>query len=82
MGEIKLTDREKQVYEALRDHPLCSSQIARAANITTSSPSETAAHFCIKLVKKGLAEKCGTRMFPEWKRLPSPPSSSTLSEGA
>jgi hypothetical protein len=71
MNGEKLTDRERQVYEVLCDHPMGASQIARKAGIKTTSPAETAAHYCIRLVKKGLAEKCGTRMFPGW-RLPLP----------
>lgn len=72
MSGIKLTTREQQVYDALTNKPQCASQIARAAFVSTSSPSETAASFCIKLVAKGLAEKCGTRRFPSWRRLPTP----------
>lgn len=67
--EPKLTPREKQVYDALSptfSRP--SREIAQYAKIRTSSPSETAAHYCIKLVAKGIAVKCGTAMFPEWKR--------------
>ena len=69
---MKLTPRQKQVYEALPfvdfEHP---GIIARKAGVRTISSSETAAKFCIQLVKLGLAEKGGTRMFPLWRRAPS-----------
>ncbi|KQP61040.1 helix-turn-helix domain-containing protein [Methylobacterium sp. Leaf108] len=75
MSDIKLTPRERQVFEALSPtFARNSREIAKLAGIRTSSSSETAAHYCIRLVAKGLAEKRGTAMFPEWKLAAPPPS--------
>jgi len=64
----KLTPRQHQVHEVLTHAWQTSSQIAMAAKITTSSPSETAAKFAIQLTKLNLAEKGGTRSHPMWRR--------------
>lgn len=66
---IKLTPRERQVLDVLTIEPLSAYEIARRANITTVSRSETAAKFCIALVKKGLAVKSGWRQYPKWARV-------------
>lgn len=67
---LHLTPRQKQVLGALTDEFDWAGAIARRAGITTTSPSETAAKFCIQLVKLGRAEKGGTPMFPKWRRAP------------
>lgn len=68
MEAPKLTPREKQVLDVLTETFERPWKIADKAGITTMSRGETAAHFCIRLVKKGLAEKGGSPMFPEWRR--------------
>ena len=65
---IKLTPREAQVYEALSAYPEWPHQIAQRAGIRSMSMGEAGARYCISLVKKGLAEKHGTRMHPKWSR--------------
>lgn len=67
---LKLTARQYQVFNALEDKFASSALIANRAGIHTISKSETAAKFCIQLVKLGLAEKGGTRAFPTWRRAP------------
>lgn len=64
---MKLTDWQKRVLETLERYG-CQQpgMVAARAFIRTSSPRETAARHCINLVKLGLAEKKGTRMYPEW----------------
>ena len=56
---MKLTPRQKQVLDALDSDFNGPHAIARKANITTVSPSETASVFCRQLVKLGLAEQGG-----------------------
>lgn len=66
--QVVLTQRQQQVYDALTDAFSNGYRIAERAGITTSSPRETAAKFCIQLVDLGLAEKGGSPQFPEWRR--------------
>lgn len=74
MGELpKLTPRERQVFDALMGDFESAWPIGRRAGLSTYSAGETAAKFCNRLVKLGLAEKGGTRMFPVWRRAPSTP---------
>ncbi len=63
-----MTPRQQQVLFNLSDEFESPDAIARKAGIYTTSPRETAAKFCIQLVKLGLAEKGGTPMFPRWRR--------------
>lgn len=64
---VKLTQRQQQVYDVLTEtNGLNASQIARAADITTGWPAETAAKYAIQLSKLGLADRGGTRMHPLW----------------
>lgn len=63
-----MTPRQQQVYVVLTDEFEWSGVIARRDGIHTTSPGETAAKFCIQLVKLGEAEKGGTRMFPKWRK--------------
>jgi len=65
----KLSMRQQQVFDVLTNAFQRPWAIAQAAGITTTSPGETAAKFCIQLVKLGLAEKGGSPMFPEWRRV-------------
>lgn len=67
---ISLTPREKQVYNALTDVAESPGVIASRADIRTISPRETAATFCRKLTRRGLAIKGGTPMCPKWRRAP------------
>lgn len=69
MTDIKLTPRERQVYEVLTSEPLSDWEIARRARIRTFSPHETAAKFCNSLTKKGLAVKSGPRFNAKWARV-------------
>jgi hypothetical protein len=66
-----MTLRQMQVYGGLTHEFDYAGVIARRAGIYTTSPSETAAKFCIQLVKLGMAEKGGSRMFPKWRRAPN-----------
>jgi hypothetical protein len=65
---VQLTPRETEVYNALTNEPDWPGVIANRAGIRTISRSETAAKFCIALVRKGLAKKHGTAMFPKWSK--------------
>lgn len=65
---IRVTPREKQVYEALSMFPEWPHQIAQRAGIRSMNMGEAGARYCISLTKKGLAEKHGTRMSPKWSR--------------
>lgn len=65
---VQLTPRETEVYYALTSEPSWPGIIAGRAGIRTVSRSETAAKYCISLVRKGLAKKHGTAMFPKWSR--------------
>ena len=64
----RLTDRQRQVYDALTHDWLSALEIADKAQIKTYSGRETAAKFAIQLTKLGLAEKGGTRSQPVWRR--------------
>lgn len=66
-----LTERQQQVLSALTDAFEGPRIIANRAKITTSSPGETAAKFCIQLVALGLAEKGGSPQFPKWRKMPA-----------
>jgi hypothetical protein len=68
IAKIKITPRERDIYNVLSDVPLSSSEIAQRVGICWVSPSEAAARHCISLTKKGLAVKRGSRMFPKWAR--------------
>lgn len=68
----KLTPMERRVLDALAGEFERPYAIAMRARITTISPSETASKFCIALVRKGLAEKGGTPMYPKWRRKTEP----------
>lgn len=65
-----LTPRQQQVFNVLTDEFEWPGTIARRADISTSSPAETASKYCIQLVKLGLAEKGGKPMFPMWRKRP------------
>lgn len=68
----KLTPSQARVFAVLTDEPQRPDSIARAAGFHSRvSPRETAAKFCIQLVKLGLAEKAGTQRFPMWRRVPA-----------
>lgn len=72
-----LTARQKQVLTVLGNAPLHAGQIANMANIRTCSPRETASKYADQLVKLGLAQKGGSRVFPTWtirQALPAPTS--------
>lgn len=65
----KLTPRQQQVYDVLDDEWQNPSEIARRANIRTTSPRETASTHLIALVKLGLAERNAIREMPMWRRI-------------
>lgn len=71
-AEPKLSEREREIYAVLDDKFERPHRIAVKAKIRTTSPAETASTYCIRLVKKGLAEKGGSPMFPEWRRAQPP----------
>lgn len=67
---MKLTEQDQYVLLCLdmyKPNSVSARRIAHNSRIRTSSPSETAARHLIKLTKLGLAEKTGTRVFPEWR---------------
>lgn len=64
----RLTERQRQVLDVLSSDWRSAWEIANAAKITTSSPSETASKFADQLVKLALAEKGGQRSAPTWRR--------------
>ncbi len=64
----RLTERQRQVLDVLSSDWQSAWEIANAAKITTSSPSETASKFADQLVKLALAEKGGQRSAPTWRR--------------
>jgi len=70
--DVKLSEREQQVFDVLTWEPMRAGQIASAAGFKTISPRETAAKYAIQLVAKGLATRHGTRSFPRW-ALSTPP---------
>ena len=66
-----MTPMEAHFYAALTSEPSFPGQIANRAGITNrASPQETAAKFCRRLVKKGLAVRTGSAMHPKWHRAP------------
>lgn len=69
---MKLTDRQRQVLNALTEEFEHPGRIAGRAQIYTCSPGETAAKYCIQLTKLGLAEKGGKKMFPKWRKASAP----------
>ena len=66
--DAPLTFRQSQILNGLTDEFASAGVVARRAGIHTISPSETAAKFCIQLVKLGLAEKGGERQYPMWRK--------------
>jgi len=66
---MKMTPMQQRVFNALQDEFDVPFAIAHRAKITTISPTETAAKICRQLTKMGLAEECGSRMYPTWRRV-------------
>lgn len=65
-SEYSLTPQDWKILRALSAEPTSPGIIANRAGIQTSSPRETASHHCIRLTRKGFAEKTGTAMLPKW----------------
>ena len=66
-----MTPMENRIYVALTSEPSFPGQIADRAGLRNyASPRETAATFCRRLVKKGLAVRTGPAMHPRWHRAP------------
>lgn len=63
-----LTPRQEQTLMALTDQFETPDLIASRAGINTYSPRETAAKYCIQLVKLGLAEEGGAPHYPKWRK--------------
>jgi hypothetical protein len=69
---MTLTKQDLVILRALDAFIRASSrEIARRADLQTSSPTETAARHLIRATKLGLAEQVGTRMFPLWRITPA-----------
>lgn len=67
---MKLTKQDREVLTSLDMYgsdSVSPRRVAAKSGIRTSSPGETAARHLIKLTKLGLADKTGSRMFPEWR---------------
>jgi hypothetical protein len=63
-----LTYRQGQMWGVLDAQWRSAGELATLARVRTRSPRETASKYCDQLVRFGLAEKGGSRMFPEWRR--------------
>ena len=63
-----LTPKQYQVFAVLTDQPQTPDRIARACEIGTQAPRESASRYCLQLLDRGLAERVGMPMHPKWKR--------------